>query len=421
MNRLKKTSVAVIMLSGLTFASTGFSTEPIQYPFPHKTPYTAGTIKPTGTGNSETQMNDSVIKNWNQWKAAYLLPAGEGEYFVKYNDDKAKKEEPGITVSEAHGYGMLLTAYMAGYDPEAKTYFDGLYKYYKAHQSKITPLLMAWKQNELFEDIEGVDSATDGDLDIAYALLLADNQWGSNGPINYRQDAKDMINAIMQGDVNREPSFWTLKMGDAQKSTSAKGKATRPSDFMLDHLRVFENVTGDSRWHDVRVKTYSIIDTMYNGFSHTTGLLPDFVIYKNNSYQPAGPGFEEEDTDGDYSYNSCRTPWRITTDYLLNGDPSAMPQLTTLNNWVQGPTATDGHPSEIKPGYTLEGVSLGENYHSAAFFAPFGVSAMISAQNQTWLNAIWTYTRKSASEGYYEDSIKLLSMLVMSGNWWQPN
>ncbi|MBB3129958.1 hypothetical protein FHS19_004663 [Paenibacillus rhizosphaerae] len=31
---------------------------------------------------------------------------------------------------------------------------------------------------------------------------------------------------------------------------------------------------------------------------------------------------------------------------------------------------------------------------------------------------MWTYTAGSSSEGYYEDSIKLFSLLVMSGNWW---
>ena len=37
------------------------------------------------------------------------------------------------------------------------------------------------------------DSATDGDLDIAYSLLLAHKQWGSNGTVNYLKEAQDMI------------------------------------------------------------------------------------------------------------------------------------------------------------------------------------------------------------------------------------
>ena len=43
---------------------------------------------------------------------------------------------------------------------------------------------MAWQQaiiNDEIVDVNGVDSALDGDMDIAYSLLLADKQWGSDG------------------------------------------------------------------------------------------------------------------------------------------------------------------------------------------------------------------------------------------------
>ncbi|CDN41863.1 hypothetical protein BN871_AN_00240 [Paenibacillus sp. P22] len=43
---------------------------------------------------------------------------------------------------------------------------------------------------------------------------------------------------------------------------------------------------------------------------------------------------------------------------------------------------------------------------------------MTDSSNQAWLNSVWTKTAGSAAEGYYEDSIKLFSMIVMSGNWW---
>jgi endo-1,4-beta-D-glucanase Y len=62
-------------------------------------------------------------------------------------DERDSKAGPNvITVSEAMGYGMLITAFMAGHDPEAKKYFDGLYRFYKKHPSKNNPRLMAWCQ-----------------------------------------------------------------------------------------------------------------------------------------------------------------------------------------------------------------------------------------------------------------------------------
>jgi hypothetical protein len=48
------------------------------------------------------------------------------------------------------------------------------------------------------------------------------------------------------------------------------------------------------------------------------------------------------------------------------------------------------------------------------------VAAQISDPGQqAYLDAGWTQMAQSR-EGYYEDSIGLLSMLIISGNWWRP-
>ncbi|MDK8194218.1 glycosyl hydrolase family 8 [Paenibacillus sp. UMB7766-LJ446] len=372
-------------------------------PFPQHTTYTSGSIKPNHV--TQSAMDSAVKAKWDSWKSAYLKTAGTGKYYVKYQSN-------GDTVSEAHGYGMLATVIMAGYDSNAQTYFDGLYQYYKAHPSANNSKLMAWKQNSSFQNIEGADSATDGDMDIAYSLLLADKQWGSSGSINYLQAGKDIINAIMQSDVNQ--SQWTLRLGDWATDNTFKN-ATRPSDFMLNHLKAFQAATGDAKWTNVINKTYTIINSLYSGYSSSTGLLPDFVVLSGSTYKPASADFLEGANDGNYDYNSCRTPWRIATDYLMTGDSRALNQLNQMNSWIS--TKVSGNPSSVKDGYKLNGTVTGSG-GSGAFYAPFGVSAMTSSTNQSWLNSVWTKTAGSSNEGYYEDSIKLFSMIVMSGNWW---
>lgn len=389
--------LAVMLLpAGSAFAA-------VNKPFPQHTVYTSGTIKPNHV--TQTSMDNAVKTKWDAWKSAYLKPAGTGKYYVKYNSD-------GETVSEAHGYGMLFTVLMAGYDGNAQTYFNGLYNYYAAHPSAINPYLMSWKQNSSFQNIEGEDSATDGDMDIALSLLLAHKQWGSSGSINYLQASTNIINAIMDNEINQ--SQWTIRLGDWANSGSFN-TATRPSDFMLNHLKAFQAATGDARWKNVTDKTYSIINSLYTGYSFSTGLLPDFVIYSGGVYKPAAAYFLEDANDGHYNYNSCRTPWRIATDYLLTGDNRALAQLTQLNSWIK--TKVNSNPGSILDGYKLNGTTFG-SYNSGAFYAPFGVSAMTSSANQSWLNSLWSHTAGSAAEDYYEDSIKLFSMIVMSGNWW---
>ncbi|RED34980.1 MULTISPECIES: glycosyl hydrolase family 8 [Paenibacillus] len=407
MKRNKRFSLSgkAVLICCLAFlmVPAGFALAAPNKPFPQHTTYTSGSIKPSHV--TQTTMDDAVKSKWDSWKSAYLKPAGTGKYYVKYDSS-------GATVSEAHGYGMLLTVLMAGYDSSAQTYFNGLYKYYTEHPSDNNPYLMAWKQNSSFQNVEGADSATDGDMDIAYSLLLADKQWGSSGTVNYLQAAKNIINAIMQNDVNQ--TQWTLRLGD-WATDGSYATATRPSDFMLNHLKAFQQATGDTRWTKVIDKTYSIINSIYTNYSASTGLLPDFVVYSGGAYKPAPADFLEDTTDGSYAYNSCRTPWRITTDYLMTGDNRALNQLNQMNSWIKG--KVNSNPGAVKDGYKLNGSVIG-SYNSGAFFAPFGVSAMTSSSNQTWLNSVWTYTAGSSSEGYYEDSIKLFSLLVMSGNWW---
>lgn len=401
--------------------------------FPQHTAYAGGSIKPNHV--TQEQMDRTVARLYDEWKAKYLkkhpyLPESEpDQYYVWYADgdwfEEEYDEELGVnywatTVSEAHGYGMLITALMAGHDPDAKKYFDGMFRYFKAHPSEINPNLMAWRQGDTgtaIVDVAGVDSATDGDMDIAYALLLADSQWGSGGEIDYLAEAKKVIHAIMESEVNR--SDWMLRIAD-WASSGKWASATRPSDFMLQHMKDYRNVTGDSNWDRVVETTYTIINDLYRNYSPNAGLLPDFVLKNGGKFVPAEPDFLESEYDGDYNYNSSRTPWRIGTDYLVTGDARAKEQLRTLNGWIRG--ITGGEPNRIRAGYKLDGSQAIADYEDISFSAPLMVSAMIDSSNQEWLNKLWDYNAAVPTEEdvYFGNNLRLLSMIVVSGNWWSP-
>ena len=390
------------------------------YPFPQHTTYTAGSIKPTVASQAGL---DKVVKQfYNKWKTRYLVNGCEPEqYYVFYNYEGGADPSNAICVSEAQGYGMMITAIMAGYDLNAKLYFDGLYNYYKAHPSIINPTLMAWQQIEGCEDVPGADAATDGDLDIAYALLLAHAQWGSAGIIDYLEEANTLINAIYASEINHNNQ--TIKLGDwVSGSTSPMSYSTRSSDFMPDHFRSFYEATGDNNWNLTIDRCYAINNSIRTNFSPATGLMPDFIRHTNTSPDPAPPNFLESDYDGDYNYNACRFPWRIATDYLIYGDTRAYNALVPINSWIK--TKTGSIPANIKSGYDLDlGTVLpGSNYNDLSFQAPFAVSAMIDNTNQVWLNSLWNYMKTVSinRDGYYGNTIKLLSLIVISRNWWAP-
>ncbi|OAJ74573.1 beta-glucanase [Brevibacillus sp. SKDU10] len=395
-------------------------------PFPQHTDYVSGSIKPNHV--SQAELDNDVRRIYDEWKERYIKkhPKASNQYYVFYNLEKTVEPDNAVSSSEGHGYGMLATVLMAGHDAEAKTYFDGLYRYYKAHPSVINSALMAWQQvkdskgNIIDNPDGGNDAATDGDMDIAYALLLADKQWGSSGEINYLSQAKNVINAIMKNEVNYSEGI--LKLGDwADDSDSKYGKATRTSDFMLSHLKAFEKATGNSKWSKVVDKTYSIQNTLYTKNSSKAGLLPDFAVKKSSSYVPAPPHLLEDKNDGNYYYNACRVPWRLPVDYLMSGDSRAVPQLETLNAWIQ--KTTSKNPKKVMSGYSLDGKVLPKaDFNSMAFTAPFAVSAMIDSQNQEWLNKLWAHMASSPTKSneYFDNSIRLLTMITASGNWWLP-
>lgn len=425
--------VLMVLLVDCSFIKTDTSV------FSHKADYEGAYLKPS---SSQKQIDNDIKAYYDMWKETYVRQDtyvdSEEQYYVWYSGEtfeKGSETSTPVTVSEAHGYGMLIFATMAGYDKDAKKYFDGMYQYYDAHRSSTNPNLMSWQQCDNGEAlIDGADdgameggicdSAIDGDMDIAYALLLADTAWGSDGEINYLEAAKAVIQGIMDSEVDQDD--WTLQLGDwASKAekTDAYYSATRPSDFMLQHLRQFELATGDERWGKVIAKTYDITESFLNGASKSTGLLPDFVI-KNEAgdYVAAGEDFLEGETDGMYSYNSCRTPWRIGTDYLVTGEPKAKAILDNMNQWVKESTSFD--PRQIVAGYQLDGTKAAD-YEDGCFTAPFLVAAVCtnddSKEAQQWVDTLWIQCAKPEANCYYNDSITLFCLIVAGGNWSVPS
>jgi endo-1,4-beta-D-glucanase Y len=338
---------------------------------------------------------------------------GKAESYVWF-ENVGKKQ----CVSEGQGYGMIITALMAGYDPSAKISYDNLYNYYKSHPSTRNKYLMAWAQDVNGRDLDGT-SATDGDMDIAYSLLLADKQWSSKGLVNYLHEAKAMIGAIMQYEINH--TTWSILISDGIEDESKDYFDTRSSDFMPSHFKSFELITNDERWTRIIDANYKLFSRMQDEYSPDAGLMPDFIVHINKKPKPAPPYFLESRYDGYYNYNACRVPWRVGVDYLLTGDQRPKNMVGKINQWIRETTNNDTY--NLSAGYTLAGNDIkGRYFEALSFVAPFAVSAMVDKKNQQWLNKVWDYLTafKLKDYDYYDNSIKLLDMIIISGNYWDP-
>jgi len=187
---------------------------------------------------------------------------------------------------------------------------------------------------------------------------------------------------------------------------------------MLGHFAQFAKATNDEAWDQLIQNTLRTISAASSSSSPGTHLMPDFFSDATSNPPTVAPaGFLEGDYDGAYSYNACRYPWRLGVYAMESGDSTVLSQVSGLNTWIR--FATGNQPSQISAGCYLNGSPLpGRNYPSMAFMAPFAVSAMVSNANQDWLNALWSLMESTPSQGYYEDTIRLLCMIIVSGNWW---
>lgn len=398
-----------LALAAAVTAFIGAAQAAPNYPFgSHRQAYVSGTLSPSVGRASADQ---STASFYNSWKQRYLKTACKsGEYRIKADTGDA------YVVSEGQGYGMLITVMMAGNDPQAQTYFDGLHRYNRGHPSVNDPDLLAWAQDVNCKNVVGADSATDGDLDIAYALLLADAQWGSAGSINYLSEARKVIAAIRRSNVH--PTTKLVNLGDwVDSSSPTYYNSTRSSDWMLGHFRAFGAKLGDSYWTGVLDAHQNLIVKMQSTYAPNTGLLPDFIVNTNTTARPAPAGFLEGDYDGAYSWNAGRVPWRIGIDAAVSGDTRSRTAARKLSQWIR--VKAGNNPSNVKAGYKLDG-SVIDNYNEVFFTAPFAVAATVDPDAQVWLDKLWTYMATGAPGDYYGDSVKLLSMLAVSNNWIKP-
>ncbi len=394
-------ALLLVCLMPLPASATG------RRPFPQAGVWSQG-IKPSGI--SQAALNEAVTARFRDWRDRFVYPSNgttPGGYYVKMEGTNGPGDE--ITTSEAAGYGMIIFALLDGCDGNEQSYFDGIYKMVKAHPSIINPELMSWYITEDENPDNGSDSATDGDLDIAYALLLAHCQWGSDGEINYLAEA---LRLIEKGIAESEIAWVSgrTRLGDWDDDPWS----SRVSDWMMGHFHEFAHFTGNHVWDNLTDKLYQLAETMTMAWSPAAGLLPDFVV--EEVPRPAPANFLEDISDGDYSWNACRVPLRLVLDWLHHDDDRARNFLKRMLTWVREKTA--GDPALVVAGYKLDGRAQ-VDYPDMAFTAPLLAACIVDPDCQSYLDRGWPLLLQP-QRVYYADSLSLLSLLTISGNWWSP-
>jgi endo-1,4-beta-D-glucanase Y len=329
---------------------------------------------------NEAEARKILHRAYESWRRLYVTGEGaRGALRIRRPEDRDD------TVSEGIAYGMLIAAYHGD-----QPLFDGLFEYARARFGGTG--LMHWKINAEGR-VAGAGAASDADIDMAIALIMAHKLWGKP----YDDLAKRMIGAIYEYEI--EPGTLVMKPGDGWGGSLV----TNPSYFDPAYFKIFAQYTGDKRWLAVVDKTYRMLE-LVGSHNRGTGLVPDWMT------AGAGPA---KGQSYDYKWDATRVPLRIARDAAWFCDARAVKVLAPLNDFFkkQGPLS-------IGDGYKLDGTKF-SSVHSAAFVGPVAASSLFS-DDEAFRTTLWKDLVKLWGGGYYSNHLRHLSLLFVTGLFPNP-
>lgn len=356
-----------------------------------------------------------------------------------------------LTNSQATGYGMRLAIYgwksgssssvgAAKYRNGFKIIFNKLWKLQHSFPSNyyVSNGLHSWTIPSSLNPRDGQSSGVGGELDMAYALIQAHKLWGSNGEINYRLEAQNLVIAITKhlyatANVNGR-SLAYLKVGDWARGGTEKGYHSRPADWMPHHLRTF------IKFFETEAQgTYFTLPKLRNLLESTEylidlnpwgkGLFPDYVYFGNGRVDLATTNFvnmmNEPISSHRYSWNSCRTPFRLAMDANQEGIRNSRIMTNALQDMYRA-TLMGKNASDTGSEYYLNG-NIANSKFESAFAGPIattmvgrmasigsaGEGQFLSRKKKKQMDIISSQFVGASQKGYFGDAIITLSMIIL--------
>jgi endo-1,4-beta-D-glucanase Y len=315
---------------------------------------------------------------------------------------------PNSTVSEGISYGMILAVYF-----DDQPLFDDLFRY-SLHWANETGLMKWYINPEGTAGCPGDETcgaASDADEDIAFALIMADKQWGGAGALDqsYRNYALRHIALVKQYEVT--PGFIFTP------GNEWKGDIVNLSYFAPAFYRIFGRYSNDEEfWNKVIDVNYQLLfDTLNakNG-NQDNGLVPAWSNLKGEPVEGFPGALTYHQTD------SVRTPIRMAQDYCWNGDPRARQYLDKVSRFFVNIGA-----QRISDGYDLDGTphpEFGEveKTSSAVFVASAGMAAMAAEGDPQFVKATYELLKPlnlNIRSIYYQLSWTALTLTFMTGSY----
>ena len=373
MNSLVKMGLAGLFAFGVSQAAVNF-------PFPQMSDYGGNATLLSDKASASTQLK----QQFQAWMKDMYNESG---------DIAGVRSNPGSNeyFSEGVGYGMLMMVYFSDNTTSYQSQFDKLWAFYKKHNDGNG--LMHWQIGNLTE-VWGKGAALDGDIDAAAALVMAYYQFGDE---KYKTDAKALIQAMKKFEFE---SNGLHMPGDSWGDGAYNRK--NPGYFDPAYMPLF-----------------ALIDTENADFWNTTAYDANMKLYEASSNE-VSTGLIDDWTDKNgkseddyYSYDASRAPWRNAKAVCWHGDQRALAIDKKMAEFVSTVSA-----SNMKGPVIRSTGSLG-NDHNSTFVTSLMTSLISDAKYQSKLDEYWKEAVALGDENYFNQSLKILNGLLVSGN--MPN
>ena len=280
---------------------------------------------------SQPRLERMLAASWQSYRQQFISPEGR----------VVLPERDGGTISEAQAYA-LLRAVWAG--DEAT--------FVRVHAWTVNNLrrpdhLLGWHWGRRPDGSWGVldaNTASDGDLDYALALIIAARRgWRAPPDLpDYQAKAREVLAAILEKEVVALPGG-ALLLTPGNWHEAGPPYLLNPSYFSPAAYRLFaqigaspvgaarEPLLQDSRqgrgdlspgvaWNRLHQDTYQLLEVMNQGLGEGmgVGLFPDWCRVDAAGQLSPAPGREAH-----FGWEAARLPWRLALDHLWFGEARA--------------------------------------------------------------------------------------------------
>lgn len=324
--------------------------------------------------------------------------------------------------TEGMSYGMMIAVQL-----DRKDIFDRLWRWakkYMQHQTGPNEGYFAWScKTDGTPNAHG--SASDGELFFITSLIFASNRWGDDTGIDYKAEARNILDKSMQKMgmdrvsplINLEEKLITFT------PDPWGGSYTDPSYHIPAFYDVWAEWADDGRsgfWKSCADKSRKYL---HKATHSETGLTPDYTAFDGSA---RGSRFIIGD---DFRFDSWRVPLNVAIDYVWSGADG---------DWQRG------YADKIQDFFYRQGIDefvdqyktdgsqverilgAGEHQalrHSLGLVSTLGAVSLAATdpKSREFAERLWDSRHEPYEDGYfdayYDGLLRLFSFMLLSGNY----